>query len=144
MISSKSNVIVLKGSPCYKEGIASNVIYPGHMIAFGGANDVQLSAVAKEDSRRAFAVDNQAFRLRITDAYQVGDTVKYGVFQAGHEIQARVAAAAAAISKGDALESAGNGTLRKLTTDGAVVAYALESVDNSGGATEVMLNVEIK
>jgi hypothetical protein len=151
MASSSPNTIILKCNGVRKEGIASGAITPGHLVEFGGANDLQVHSNAALNARKAFAVENDLIGNGITDAYALGDQVQYEVFYAGAEVYALVAAAATAITKGAALESAGDGTLRILTTDAAtddtqrdsVVAYALEAVDNSGGASAARIKVEV-
>lgn len=149
--STTPKTIVLKGVPIRKEGVASGAITPGHLIEFGGANDLQVNSQAAKNARKAFAVENDLVGNGITDAYASGDQVQYVVAGAGVEIYALLAAAATAVEKGDALESAGDGTLRIQSTDAAtddtqrdsVVAYALEDVDNSAGATTARIKVEI-
>jgi hypothetical protein len=52
---------------------------------------------------------------------------------------------------GDTLESAGNGMLRKATTDAATddtqrnssIGKALEAVDNSGGGSPARIKIEV-
>ena len=83
--------------------------------------------------------------------YAVGETTRFGAFHAGQEVNALVAAAAPAILEGDALESAGDGTLRKLVVAAAtaqsardsIVGYALVALDNSGGGSSARLAVRV-
>lgn len=151
MASTTPNTIILKGNGIRKEGAASSAITPGYLVEFGGANDLQPHSTAAANARKAFAVENDLVGDGIDTDYAVGERVQYEVFGSGCEVYALVAAAATAITKGAALESAGDGTLRILTTDAAtddtqrdsVVAYALEAVDNSAGGTEARIKVEI-
>lgn len=151
MASTTSQTIILKGNGIRKEGAASEAITPGHLIEFGGANDLQKHSTAAANARKAFAVENDLVGDDISTAYATGERVQYEVFHAGTEVYALVAAGATAVTKGAALESAGDGTLRILATDAAtddtqrdsVVAYALEAVDNSGGGAEARIKVEI-
>ena len=151
MDSTTPNTITLKGNGIRKEGVASGTITPGYLVEFGGANDLQAHSTAAANARKAFAVENELLGNGIDDDYTVGEQVHYAVFGTGEEVYALVAAAATAVTKGAALESAGDGTLRILTTDTAtddtqrdsVVAYALEAVDNSGGASEARIKVEV-
>lgn len=136
-------VISLKGEPIFKEGQSSSAISPGYLIEFGGSKDLQPQSTAKENCRRAFALENDLLGKGIEDDYGTDERVRYGSFHAGQEVYAKIPASAAAIVKGDALEATGDGTLRKLTTGGAVIAYSLESKDNSSGTTETFIKVEI-
>lgn len=143
------NTIVLKGCGTRKEAIASGAITPGHLVEFGGAQDLRVHATAGGNARKAFAVENDLMGTGIDTAYALLDQVQYNVFKAGDEVYALVAAGAAAITKGNALESAGDGTLQVEGTATAtgdtdiVVAYALESVDNSVGGSAVRIKVEV-
>ena len=143
MAKTNPEVISLKGEPIFKEGHASAILSPGHLIEFGGTKDVRKQSTAQADCRRAFALENDLIGDTITTAYAANDLIRYGSFHQGQEVLARVAAAAPAIAKGDALEAKGDGTLRKLTTGGAVIAFALAALDNSSGTAETFLPVEI-
>lgn len=151
MASTIPNTVVLKGNGIRKEGKASSAITPGHLVEFGGVNDLRAHGVVAVNARKAFAVENDLIGGGIDTAYATGERVQYEVFPAGCEVLALVAPAATAIPKGAALESAGNGTLRILTTSAStsqahrdgVVAYALEAVDNSGGGSAARIRVEI-
>ncbi len=143
--------ITLKGDHIRKEAIASAAINPGHLVEFGGAQELRVHAGAGLNARKAFALENDLIGGGIGDAYALNQTVQYGVFPPGAEVYALLAAAATAVTIGLALESDGDGTLRLLTTDAAtddtqrdsVVAYALEAVDNSGGGSEARIRVEV-
>lgn len=150
-MAAPKTIILKASSPVLrKEGVASEAITPGALIEFGGANDLQNHSAAAGNARRAFAVEYDPGK-GIDDAYAAGDQVMYAVFKDGEEAYALVAAGATAITKGAALESAGDGTLRvqgdsAATAEDArdsVVAYALEAVDNSGGAEVARIRVEV-
>ncbi len=144
MAKAKPDTICLKGMPMIKEGVATAALNPGYLVEFDGATDkVKKQSTAQEDCRRAFALENDLVGDERTDAYAKDDRVRYGSFHAGQEVYARVAAAAPAIVLGNKLEAAGDGTVRKLTANGAVVGFALEAVDNSAGAAEVFIQVEV-
>ena len=143
--------ITLKGHGCRKEGLASEAISAGHLVEFGGSADLQKHSTAAGTARKCFALENDLVGGGIDDAYASGDQVQTAVFMSGCEVYALVAASAPAIAKGDALESAGDGTLRKAATDAAtdttqrnsIVGYALEAVDNSGGGAPARIRVEV-
>lgn len=143
MAKSNPEVISLKGEPIFKEGQASSAINPGYLVEFGGSKDLQAQGTAQENCRRAFALENDLLGKGIDDAYAANERVRYGSFHAGQEVYAKLPASAAAIVKGDALEATGDGTLRKLTSGGAIIAYALEAKDNSSGTTETFIAVEV-
>ena len=146
-----TSTISLKGDGIRKEGIASEAITPGHLVEFGGTKDYRKHATAAGNARKAFALENDLIGSDIDTAYALNDTVQVGLFHSGCEVYALVAAAASAITKGAALESAGNGTVRVQAANAAtsqaqrdsVVGYALEAVDNSGGGSAVRIKIEV-
>lgn len=154
-----ANTIPLKGDYELKEAVASEAITPGELVEFGGSNDLQKHSTAGGNARKAFALENDLVGDDISTDYDSGDTVRYAVFPKGAEVNALLptgTAASVSISKGDALESAGDGTLVKWDTAGQatdpsatpvevdqLVGYALESVDNSGGSSEARIEIEV-
>lgn len=139
------------GEPILSEGIAAaGGILPGHLLD-EGASTVLVHAGAGLNAQKLFAQNNIAVAGDIDTAYLSGETVSYGAYHSGQEVSALLAASAAAIVRGDALESDGDGTLRVLTTDtatddtqrDAIVGYALEAVDNSGGGSVVRIKIRI-
>ena len=145
------NTIVVKGYPMRKEAVAAEAITPGHLMSLNSSNRLIKHAVAAGNSNATFAIENEVFGQGIDVAYANNDNVLYGIFAPGDEVNALVAASAAAIVIGDYLESAGNGTLRKVTTAAAtadtsrssIVAKALQAVDNSAGGSQARILVEI-
>ena len=141
------------GEPQVKEALAASgsAINPGYLIEETTAGEVQEHSTAAANAQKLFAMTDLPVGGKISDAYAVGQTVRYGAFKTGQEVYALLAAAATAVTQGAALESAGDGTLRVLTTDAAtddtqrdsVVAYAIEAVDNSGGGTEARIRVRV-
>jgi hypothetical protein len=141
--SNPPHTILLKGDGVFKEGNAGGAITPGHLVTINTtAEAVVVHATAAAAASKLFAVENDIIGKGIDTAYASGDRVYYVACQPGCEINALVAAAAAAIVRGDLLESAGNGTLRKLAA-GVALARALEAVDNSAGGTPHRLRVEV-
>lgn len=137
--------INLKGDFLRKEGAASEAITPGHLVEFGGSNDLQKHSAASGNARKAFALENDLVGDGIDDDYDTGDTVQYGLFERGAEVYALLADGEN-VSKGDALESDGAGALQAHAAIGsgvqvdAIVAYALEAVNASG---ETRIKVEV-
>lgn len=139
----KQNTVILRTSTpvLAKEGITGEAgILPGHLIG-GPDSAITVHKTAKAAARKAFAVEYFPDK-EVDDAYAAGVQLVYVVFKPGEEVHALVAAAAPAIAEGDALESAGDGTLRKLT-DGAVIGYARQAVNNSAGSAAVRIAVEV-
>lgn len=140
-----TKTIDLKGGFIRKEGVASEAITPGHLVEFGGSNDLQKHSTAGGNARKAFALENDLVGEDISDPYDAGDTVQYGVFGQGSEVYALLADGQN-VSKGAALESDGAGALRAHSGVGsavpveAIVAYALEAVNASG---ETRIKVEV-
>jgi len=110
-----SNAIILKGNGIRKERIANAAITPGMLVELMSTNKVRKHASAGAYAQSAYAVENEVVGDDIDVDYAAADNVLYNVMERGAEINALVAAAAAALVIGDKLESAGDGTLRKLT-----------------------------
>ena len=142
MAKTNPEVILLLGYPINKEGKASEEIFPGHLVEFGGIHTLQKQSTAGQNCRRAFAIENDLVGKGIEDSYAISEQLQYISTGPGTEIYARVAAGAPAILTGDQLEAAGDGTLQKLTT-GDVIGYAIEDKDNSVGTEEVFLKMEV-
>ena len=139
------------GAPFLLERLAAAAgILPGHLVE-EASGTVQVHGTAAANAQRLFAQPNLATAGDIDTAYANGETVSYGVYHTGQEVNALVAASATAILDGDALESAGDGTVRTATADAAtdttqrdsIVGYAMEAVDNSGGGTAVRIKIRV-
>jgi len=146
----KPKTVLLKGSPLRKEAEAGAPITPGMLLKFGANDTVVPHDVAGGNARKAFALEWDPAK-EIDDPYAVGDQVMYAIFRPGEEVYALLAAGEN-VSKGDALESAGDGSLRKHTPPtvggeavniAAIVGFALETVNNSGGTGPVRIRVEV-
>jgi len=128
---------------------AASAVKPGHLVEELAAGTVQEHSTAATNAQKLVALTNLCNGKTIDDAYGVAETCRYGAFRAGQLAFLRVAASAPAIVIGDALESAGDGTVRKQVTDSAtddtqrnaLVGHAVEAVDNSGGGTEVFIKI---
>jgi hypothetical protein len=141
------------GNPIVDEAkaAAGSAIMAGHLVEETTAGEVQGHSTAADGAQKLIALPNTANGNSTDVAYAVGETVRYGCFHSGQKAYMKLAAAATAVTIGAALESAGDGTVRVLTTDAAtddtqrnsVVAYAVEAVDNSGGATEAFIKVRV-
>lgn len=147
--------IILRGveETISKEGKAGGAITPGHLVDLNSSNAWVVHAVAAGASQKAFAIENDMVGKGIDDAYASGDWAQVRICSPGIEVYALVAAAATAIAAGDYVESAGDGTVRKVTAGnpsgtppvyaGIPVGKALEAVDNSAGATPARIRIVI-
>lgn len=150
--------VLLKGKDrCeMKELPAGGAITPGHLVQMNSAGKWVVHPTAKGYAAPAFAVEADLIGKGIDDAYASNDNVYTFICAKGAEVNALLAANAAAIVIGDYLESAGDGTLRKLTAQsqsgttpfavtegGKPVAQALEAVDNSAVGATARLKVVI-
>lgn len=146
--------IPLKGRGIREEAPAGGTITPGDLVALNSSGQLIRNAVAKLDCARLFAFENELVGKGIDDNYSANDLVQAEHMPRGGQVYARLAANAAAITKGDMLESAGDGTLRKVTafsqlgsgtyavtTAGIPVAQALETVDNSASSDPARIKV---
>ncbi len=157
MSKTASRTILLKGRGYRVERKAGGAITPGHLVTLNNADALVVHGVAKGKAAAIFAVESEhlnnsaASSNGIDTAYAAGDFVQAEALCPGCEVNALLAAAAAAIVEGDLLESAGDGTLRKRTAfdavtpapAGEVVAMALEAVDNSGGGATARIRVMV-
>jgi hypothetical protein len=156
-MSQEAQVIELltdaNGSFIHDEEVAASgsAIVPGMLVEEVAGGTVQEHSTAAANAQKLFALANIANGGTIDDVYAVGETVRYGAAHSGQKAFALVAASAIAIVRGDVLESAGDGTVRKATADAAtdtsqrdsIVGYAREAVDNSGGGTTARLRIRV-
>lgn len=128
VISLKSDAA---GQPILNERLAGAAgILPGHLVE-EASGEVVVHSTAAGMAQRLFAQTNLAVAGDIDTAYTDGVTVSYGAYHAGQEVNALVAAGAVAIADGDALESAGDGTLRKIVDVAGVRASLAVGTGNS-------------
>lgn len=145
------NVVKLAGDGTLDTRKAGGTITPGYLLEVNSSGNVIAHNTAAANAQRLFAVENTPFNKGIDDDYSTNDQVQVVYAWPGCKINALVAASATAITTGDFLESAGDGTLRKLSTDAAtddtqrasVVAVAEEDVDNSSGTSEARIKVTV-
>jgi len=139
------------GEPIVSERLSAAAgILAGHLVK-ESSGLVAVHGTAATNAQRLFALKNISNAGDIDTAYLAGVTVSYGAYHAGQEVNALLAAGAVAVVDGDALESAGDGTLRKVSVAAAtantardsIVAYAVESIDNSAGVTVVRIKARV-
>lgn len=145
------NVVKLSGDGTLDTRKAAGTISPGDLIEVNSDGNVVRHSTAAGNALKAFAIENTAFNKNLSDDYSTNDQVKVIYAWTGCKVSALVAASATSIDEGDYLESAGDGTLRKLSTDAAtddtqrasVVAVAEEAVDNSSGSSKARIKVTV-
>lgn len=134
-----------------KESIAQGVITPGNLLQKNAGGSVSRHSNAGENTQRMFALQNLADAEGIDVEYIDGETTRYVYAKSGWEVYATVVNGTAAIASGAALQSNGGGNVATLAVSAAtselqrdsIVGYALESVDNSGGASVVRIKIEV-
>jgi hypothetical protein len=111
-----ANKIALISHGRYEEAPASAALKPGHLIELLSTGKVAKHATPGGLAERMFALEHQleGYPVNLMDAYAADDPVQITLAYPGDVIQARLAAAAVAVVVGDVLESAGDGTLRKV------------------------------
>lgn len=142
--------ILVRGTPVRHEDTAVAGITPGHLVEQVAAG-VQVHASAAANAMPTFALELAMVGNDIDTAYIAADTVVLATCRTGDMINALVPASAAAIVRGDVLQSNGDGTLVLAPADAAtdtaqrdaIVAYAEEAVDNSGGGSPARILVRI-
>ncbi len=129
-------VIVLQGDPLIDESkvaAAATTIIPGDLVeAAATAGQVQEHGTADVNAAAIFALENPwtepaAGVLQIDHPYAAADSVRLAFCKRGDMINARIAASQT-LSEGDALSSAGDGTLQALTAAAATAESARESI----------------
>ena len=135
--------IILKGDPVREEGLASGAITPGMLceITNAAADTYKAHASAGGEHEKCFAIEDELQGNGIATAYSNGNQVLLGIFRPGEQVFALIEDGED-VSKGDKLESAGNGKLRILRADSSaiilessVVAYAMEACDMSDSSS---------
>ena len=153
------NTITLKvrSQDFRKEYQAGSTITPGMLVAIDSSNLADAHATAAGNHRRAFAVEDDLQGNDIGDDYTIDNMVQVNHFAPGEEVYAWVQGESSAVVIGDALESAGDGTLRlhvapDLEVSGAapdlalnqIVGFALEAVDVSdSGSANSRIEIEV-
>lgn len=133
-----------------RKSATGTAIVAGMLVEETGG-ELKEHSTAAGSARAIFALPNLCVGGTIDTVYGAGEDVRYGAFSAGQKVNALVAASATAIANGDPLESAGDGTLRKVTTAaatastsrGSIVAYAAVALDNSGGSEMARIAVNV-
>lgn len=139
-----SRPIKLLGEPIQNEdnAAADGTIKPGHLITLDGNGEwIRHNVTSAASVPAIFALEREEMGLGIEELYSAGDYVKAGHFGNGTRVNALIASGQD-IAKGQKLESAGNGTLRAVST-GFAIAVATFAVDNSAGPGDARISATI-
>lgn len=143
-MSNYKNTICLAGRPVYKEADAIADITPGELIEFadGVVDDqalrgVQPHSTANDGGQKMFATIGLV-EPDIDRVYTAGERVMYLTCATGDEVNAFLAPSQD-VKKGDALGSAGDGSLQ--TTTGTVIGYASEALATTVERMRIILEV---
>lgn len=147
-MTASNNTIALKRNPNARnsELPAGVAINPGYLLAMynnSGVLNYKPHAVAGGKALKIFALEQDYIGKGITTQYAIADTVQAGIFTSGDEVAVRLAANAVAITQGDFLESAGDGTLRKCVDITAAVGTPITTrilADVTGTPTQTLIN----
>jgi len=116
--------ILLKGDMGHDEMLAVAALKPGHLLEQVSSGKVQKHSVVGGASARLFAKEDALQGRTVDTAYEADDLVSVHTGKPNEWIQARVAAAAIAIVRGDKLVSAGDGTLKKANFTNTRLLYS--------------------
>ena len=133
------------GSFIHNERIAAQAGSPliAGMLCEEVGGEVRTNGTASALCQKLFVLSYLTSAGDLDYFPSTGETVRYGAAHSGQIVFATVAAAAAAIVDGDPLDSAGDGTLKKATDSTTAIAYAVEDLDNSGGAAFARIKARI-
>lgn len=137
-----ANTILLKGRGIRKEAVAGGAFTPGHLLTFNNTGKLIAHATAGGAVAPLFAVENDLEGKEISQAYAENDYAQSEYLWSGCEALAFLKDGSTAVIIGDLLESAGDGSLRKLAS-GVAIAQSQEAVDNSGGSGHARIKVTI-
>lgn len=141
-----SNQIHLTGEYFRREeDTAAATVKPGYLLEKTDEGKVKAHSTEGGWAERAFAVEDALQGDTTADSYSADDVVSYNLEQPGNVVQAWLKAGED-VSSGDALISAGDGTLiadgseSSETTVRQIIAYAEEALDlsDSGDADTLM------
>lgn len=122
---------------------AGGTITPGMLVerySASGTPKFRAHSTAAEYGSATFAVDQREMNKGLADDYAAGDLVHAIVLWPGAVVYS-IIASGQNIAAGDFMESAGDGTLRKLAS-GKPIVQATEDVNNSAGPGSARLRVE--
>lgn len=138
------NTIWLGGEMKVVNDVAAGAAFnPGHLIERYNSSGTPLYrkhsvAAATGNVAKIFALNQPMLNKGVDDAYAVNDLVEAGIMSPGATVWALIGVLT--VVQGDKLESAGNGTLRLVTT-GVPIAIAIEGKVGASGETRVRVEI---
>jgi hypothetical protein len=151
MAKTLPRTILLKGRGYRMEKVAAGTITPGHLVKLDSNGELVVQNAAGVKCLPVYAVEDDHNGKDIDDNYVDNDYVQAEILGPGCEVNGLVAASAAALVIGDAVESAGDGTVRKVvlltgtltgTPDGALTDITFNATWSAGQANEIDVNFE--
>lgn len=121
------------------EAVGTGSVTPGDLIELIASGVQVHSTAAGTVAQVVFATEDELIGNDIDFVYLTGATVKFVFAHSGALVNAFLEVGAN-VARGAALESNGAGKLQAVTT-GAIVSYADEAIDNSGGGAPVRIKV---
>lgn len=143
------NRILRSGNPEEEGQTASESLNPGYLVEIGGSDDIQAHSTEGGFAAKWFVREQREIEGQgVDDAIPSGDEATVLRCSGREKVLARLGTGGSEvnISRGDDLESAGDGTLQAFgtgTPSNEVVARAAEDVDNSGGSSEALIEVYV-
>ena len=143
----EAKTIMLKGCNGPREEALAHAagILPGHLVKLLSTGKVSVHSTAGGNAEKLFAIEDELQGRGITTAYGATDRVSHIVVQRGDWVNALIKNGENIVI-GDALESAGDGTLRKhipqidsasdveIIVADQIVGYAMAACDMSGSS----------
>lgn len=126
------------------EAVANAACNPGHFMRRRSDGKVEKNGTADVIIAPLIAIENEIFGNGVTTAYASGDNVLMLHLERGAVVNAKLAAAAAAIVIGDPISVSNDGTVKKGASEAVSIATAEEAVDNSAGGAETFIRIRIK
>lgn len=135
---------------------ASESLKPGHLLEYGGSNDIQKHSTAGGEARYLVALEENKIGGTISDSYGSGDSVRVLRGQSGDKLRLRLGSGSDEhnISQGDPIESNGDGAIRihepsflgkatevKVDSTGPKTGTIAHNRQNAPSADDVMLSL---
>lgn len=136
--------IIKEGKGVRYERLAASGITPGMLVALNSDNKFAPHAVAGAKAAPVTAIENEIFGKGPDVAYVADDLVLAEWLHPGMQFNALFAIGAHSIAIGDQLESAGDGTLRKVVGNsiGIATGAVVDDDDAASNGTAVYLHLD--
>lgn len=124
--------------PVYRELESSASIYPGCLVEVN-AGKLRPHSTAGGAAQMQLAQQNNALGGGIYNEYPADSLVSYAVYGSGVPVYLPIKAGAAAILNGAKLTSGGGGCFKLATGTDVVLAWANQTLDNSGSDSSAFI-----